>query len=87
VRRQPGKAQTPLAAHLVKLVIDHHTSRRLAVWRASNYALWIETYGETVADAVNKACTAYWHEKKLHGVPFHPVLVSLFRTDVGEKNE
>jgi len=85
MKRQPRQSKTTMAAHLAKLVIDHHTSRRLAVFRASNYALWIESYGETVADEVNKVCSAHWRDKKLYGVPFHPLLVSLFRTDTGEK--
>lgn len=75
---------TPIDQHLSRLVIETMTSRRLAVFRASNYALWIETYGQTVADKVFKTCSKHWSDKGLPGVPFHPLLVSLFRTE-GEK--
>lgn len=77
---------TPISTHLSRLVIDTMCKPGKANVRASNFALWIETYGETVADQVRKDVTAHWQKKGYKGEPFHPMLVGLYRSvKTGEK--
>lgn len=77
--------KTSIADHLAYDVIHHMPEQRHAVFRAQNFVLWEQTYGESVTDKINKLCTEHWRKKNWKGVPFHPLLVSLSRNGSLEK--